>query len=416
VHKLIALALVSFLLTSCGGGGSDVGGGGGGTTPTTPSIATAGPPNVEPVVIDGGPAGLTTPTVNTAFVSVKICVPGSTSQCQIIDHVEIDTGSIGLRILASALTTVTLPTETDANGNLLAECLSFADNTGSWGSIGVADVVMPTSGETASAVNVQIIGSSAAGTVPAACTAANSAGIEDTVDSFGANGIIGLGTFMTDCNDGDCVPGAATTYYNCPTASTCAQFTASVTQQVPNPVALFAKDRNGTILELPAIADTGAISPGTGVLVFGIGTETNNLLGSATVLDSDPDTGIIAAQFLGTTYNSSYLDSGSNAFFINNSGAATCSDGFFLCPTTTLNETAQLIGTNATADISFSIANADALFSNSPNATAFDNLGASAFDNSTFDLGLPFFYGMNVYTAMENPATGSLPYYAFIAN
>lgn len=424
MHKLIALALIPLLIAGCGGGGGgDVASGGSGSSgsggtggSTTATIATAGTPNVEPVIVDAGPAGASQPGVNTAFVSVKVCVPGSTTQCQIIDHVEVDTGSIGLRILASALTNVTLPTETDGSGNLLAECLSFADNTGSWGPIGVADITMPTSGETAASVNVHLIGSSAAGPVPAACSSANSQGIEDTVASFGANGIIGVGTFITDCNDGPCTPGASTTYYNCPTTSTCAQFTASELQQVPNPVALFSTDNNGVILEMPAIADTGAVSPGGGVLVFGINTRSNNGLGQAAVLDGDPNSGVIAAQFLGTTYDSAYFDSGSNAFFLNGSGAATCTDGNFLCPTATLNETAQLIGQNSTANIAFSIGNADSLFNSNPNATAFNNLGADAFDNTTFDVGLPFFFGMNVYTAMENPNTGTLPYYAFIAN
>ena len=295
MHKLIALALIPLLIAGCGGGGGgDVASGGSGSSgsggsggSTTATIATAGTPNVEPVIVDGGPAGASQPGVNTAFVSVKVCVPGSTAQCQIIDHVEVDTGSIGLRILASALTNVTLNTETDSNGNLLAECLTFADNTVAWGSIGVADVTMPTSGETAAQVNVHLIGSSAAGTVPVSCSGSNT--VDDTVASFGANGIIGLGTFITDCNDGPCAPGSATTYYDCPTASTCAQFTASEQQQVPNPVALFSTDNNGVILEMPAIADTGAVSPGGGVLVFGINTRSNNGLGQAAVPGGDPE-------------------------------------------------------------------------------------------------------------------------------
>jgi hypothetical protein len=348
-------------------------------------------------------------------VSVKVCVPGNTAQCQIIDHVEVDTGSIGLRILASALTSVTLTAELDASNNPLAECLTFADNTVSWGTIAVADVVMPTSGETASNVNVHVIGSTAAGTIPATCLGSNTE--DDTVDSFGANGIIGVGAFATDCNDGPCAPGQSASYYSCPSSSTCAQITATEAQQLQNPVTLFATDNNGSILEMPAIADTGAINPSGGVLVFGIGTRSNNTLGSATQLEADPDSGVITAQFQGTNYTSSYFDSGSNAYFLENSGVATCTDGEFLCPTSTLSESATLIGTNnTTAAISFSIANADSLFNNNVNATAFNNLGAVGFDPSTLDIGMPFFYGENVYLGIENATTEMAPYYAFIAN
>lgn len=396
------------MLAGCGGGGGNYTPSP--TPPPTPGIAKAGPPNAEPVVVDGGPAGLMTPSVNTAFVSVKICAPGSTSNCQVIDHIEVDTGSIGLRIISSVLT-VALPVESDSN-NLLAECLTFADNTVAWGSIGVADVTMPTSGETATSVNVQVIGSTAAGSVPAACSGSNT--VQDTVESFGANGILGVGPFPTDCNDGPCTPGSSATYYSCPTASSCAQFTASETEQLQNPVTGFTTDNNGSILELPAIAATGAASPSGGVLVFGVNTQSNNSSTGATVLYSDPNSGVISAQFLGTTYPESYLDSGSNANFINGTGAATCSDGEFLCPTATLSESAQLIGTSGDATVSFDIANADSLFSGNPSATAYNNLGAAGFDQSSLDLGLPFFFGQNVYLGIES--TTQDPYYGFIAN
>lgn len=183
------------------------------TTPGTPAAsptATAGPPNVEHVVIDSGPSGLSPPAVNTPFISVTVCVPG-TSDCQTIDHVEVDTGSVGLRLIASVVT-LALPGLKDASNNPLAECLQFADGT-SWGSVVTADITMPTSGKAAKGVNVQLIGASAAGNPPAACTGT----AENTVNTFGANGIIGVGPFTNDCNvSGDCAPGGqSANYYFC---------------------------------------------------------------------------------------------------------------------------------------------------------------------------------------------------------
>jgi Protein of unknown function (DUF3443) len=175
----------------------------------TQTIAGAGA-NVEPLIVDAGPTGLNPPAVNTPFVSVTVCVPG-TSDCQTIDHVEVDTGSVGLRLVASVVT-LALPALKDPSNNPLAECLQFADGT-SWGSVVTADITMPTSRKTAKGVNVQLIGATAAGDPPTACTGTT----ENTVDTFGANGIIGLGPFTNDCNvSGDCTPGPqSANYYYC---------------------------------------------------------------------------------------------------------------------------------------------------------------------------------------------------------
>jgi Protein of unknown function (DUF3443) len=423
VRKLIAFCVITLVLTSCGGGGGSSningGGGGGGTTPT---IAKAGPPNVEPIVIDGGAGlNLTSPSVNVPFISVTVCVPG-TNTCQTISHIEVDTGSVGLRILASAITNITLPAEGDgtAANNPLAECLQFADNTVSWGSVVQADVTMPTSGETTAVssnstpVNIHLIGSNSAGTIPSGCQGANA--VEDTVDSFGANGIIGVGPFPTDCNDGPCPinPPNAASYYSCPVGAACALFAASELQQVQDPVILFGADNNGVIVELPALAPAGAVNPSSGVVVFGVGTRSNNALGTATQLLADPDTGVIQATLNNMNYPVSYLDSGSNASFVNNTGAPTCTDNPFLCPATTLAETATLTGSNTSAQASFTIANADAIFNGNPNGTAFNNIAAPGFDQSTLDLGMPFFFGQNVYVGIESNLQD--PYYGYIGN
>ena len=82
------------VLVACGGKGSTLSGGG-----STNQIAPPGS-NVATVVVNAGPAGN---DVNTLFTSVTICVPGSTTSCQTIDDIEIDTGSSGFRVLASAL-------------------------------------------------------------------------------------------------------------------------------------------------------------------------------------------------------------------------------------------------------------------------------------------------------------------------
>ena len=92
---MMAAGLIGFsslVFVSCGGGG-----GGAGVTPTPPPP----PSNVVSVIVDAGPNNR---SVNTLFTTVTVCVPGSTTSCQTIDHIQVDTGSYGLRLLAPVLT------------------------------------------------------------------------------------------------------------------------------------------------------------------------------------------------------------------------------------------------------------------------------------------------------------------------
>ena len=381
-------------------------------------------------MVDAGPNALTTPAVNTPFISVKVCMPGNPNMCQTIDHIEVDTGSIGLRILADATITpppgtfsLNLPAELDSNNHPLAECLMFADGS-SWGSLNVADITLPNSGETAANVYLQVIGATSVGSPPAGCSGTP----ENTVPMFGANGILGVGPFINDCNSsGDCTPRSpptSATYYACPTPTTCTTTTAHLApqqpQQLQNPIVLFAAhadksvDNNGVIIELPAVGTNGAAGPLTGALVFGIGTQSNNAITGATKLLADPLSGVVTATLNGTMLPNSYLDSGSNANFFADSSLTKCpapNDGFF-CPTSTASRSATLQGTNGTMlAANFNVANANSLFANA-SYVAFSNLGGSSSDTTSLDLGLSFFYGVNVFTGLENPNVAP-PYFAY---
>src|SRR5262249_2641247 len=139
-------------LAGCGGGG-----GGGSSSAPMPTA------NTQAIVVDGGPAKIP----NVAFVSVTICVSG-TNNCQTIDHIQIDTGSAGLRILAPLISAgLALPQQTDAAGNPLVECAQFVDGF-SWGPVKMADIRI--AGEQASSVPIQVIGDSNFTTIPASCS------------------------------------------------------------------------------------------------------------------------------------------------------------------------------------------------------------------------------------------------------
>jgi len=443
VRKFLALILTPLaLLAGCGGSGTSHGG----PPPPPPpppsqTIVPPGPPNAEALVVDEGPTALTAPAVNTAFISVKVCMPdGTFASCQTIDHIEVDTGSIGLRIIAggppAGQLTLALPPVADPNNvsNALAECLQFADGF-SWGSVNKADIYLPVSGESATNVYIHVIGATSAGNPANAnpsCVPPPPLVTENTVPSFGANGILGVGPFINDCNSfGDCSGNGSAIYYGCTTAATpsCTKTTVHMADQLPNPAKLFATDNNGVIVELPPVSDTGKLEPVQGTLVFGIGTRSNNGLGGARkllmcdgsntsaicMLNGQTLAGTVSASLNGTTYAASYLDSGSNAnFFPTSIPSCPQPNQGFLCPGSTTAENAMLTGTDGlqvAAD--FNVANANSLFSPTPCTpnclVAFSNLaGDGAGSPNSIDLGLSFFFGRNVFTGIE-PG----PYFAY---
>jgi hypothetical protein len=421
------------------------------------------------MVVDAGPRALSTPSVNTAFVTVTVCMPdGKFDNCQNIDHIEVDTGSSGLRIVTGATTvnssgtvigTFNLPLPAVADparaGNVLAECLQFADGF-SWGSVNTADMKLQISGKTATNVVVHMIGAASAGDPskanptclpppPLNASAQSCYGVENTVPCFGANGILGVGPFLYDCTSagntcdplpttctgGVCYPGNSAAYFSCTATATpsCAEVgrgDIGTQLQVSNPAARFASDYNGVILELPTVGTNGAAAGLKGSLVFGIDSQSNNQSSGVTKLFMDGN-GAISATLSGssTQYPVSYLDSGSNANFYPTTSVTSCKppDEGFLCPPvgTTVSESATLQGidqTMKTAD--FSIVNASDTLFPTGNA-AFSNLAGSNYvpppwpnnvnPNTTLDLGLSFFFGQNVFTGFENNASG--PYFAY---
>jgi hypothetical protein len=395
-----------------GGGGSTVASGGSGTT--TPPGPTN---NTVSVVIDEGPDPSTSPSVNTLFTSVTVCMPGSTSNCQTIDHIQVDTGSYGLRILAQVLNSAltSLPVETLASGGSLVECTGFVDGY-SWGPIVTADVQI--AGESAHSLPVQVIGDSRFTNIPASCS--GTATQEDTVTSFGANGILGIGPFELDC-DG-CDTSASNQYYACTTS--CIETTVPTTQQVANPVTHFAADNNGAIIVLPSVAAGGA-SNVMGSLIFGIDTQTDNASGTETVLTVDED-GELLMTFNNQTLANSFIDSGSNGIFFADSSIATCvappdDPGSqivnFYCPASTLDLEVSIQGLNGIManNLVFNVGNTQTMLNS--NFDAYPQLaGTIPPDNSgTFDYGLPFFFGKRVAIAVEGNTTkaGTGPYIAF---
>lgn len=411
--RSLLIVLLTSLLDACGGGSTAaaVSQTGNGSAPVVPITST----NAIAVIVDSGVAGN---AVNQLFASVTLCQPGNSSRCQTIDHLLIDTGSSGLRVFSAVIpASVNLPRLTGVSGMQLLDCVQFIDNTFAWGPVAAADVVL--GGKTASGLPIQIMADPAYKFPNSSCSSRGRATQLTTAASLGANGILGLGLFKDDCG-ADCTTNANNgSYFTCTTTacSTTVASTAVITSQVQHPVPLFATDNNGLLIDLPPVAVTGA-TPVNGLMTFGIGTQTNNQMTSASVLTTDA-LGYITTQFAGTALTTSFIDSGSNGLFFDSATLPACGTGGnangFYCPSAPANFSATLLGRNGQSTaVHFSVLNAETSFAN-PLLTALPALGGSIGNAQTFDWGLPFFYGRKVYLGIEGAVTsqGTGPFYAF---
>lgn len=402
------------------------------TTASTPVSTPTSDNNVLSITVDGGPtaqqAGGSLYT-NAAFATATICAPGSTSNCVTLDHLLVDTGSTGLRVLQSAVASLGLPAVDASSGSAAYDCVSFVDGSYLWGPVQQADVTLGR--ETASKLPIQVISSSTSG-IPSSCSNGSTAN-ENTQASLGANGILGVGLEPTDCfyaGGSACAPNSglssppSSAYYTCSGSSCSPAFVAQV-NQVTNPVVSFPSDNNGVIVELPSVSGSAATLNGS--LIFGIGTESNNQLSSsATVFTLTCDN--FTTSFEGHTYGitdasscsgpGSFIDSGSNGlFFPNAANLPTCPTNTavgnlsaFYCPSSTQSFAGTNEGAGGTTKVTnFSVGNAETLFTSAgaQSDAALSGLAGPNPSGVGFDWGLPFFYGVNVYSAIDGQSMPS---------
>ena len=415
----VCTALVVSFLSACGGGSGGMSapaGAAGNATPgsnngLTPAAGTALAANALPVTVDKGPAGN---NVNRLYTEVTICQAGSTTLCQTIDHVLVDTGSTGLRLLSEVVSpSLNLSRVTAPSTLPLLACAQFLDNTFAWGPVVNADVTL--GGKTATGISVQVVGDPAFNRLARTCSPGTAV---DNLAALGAKGIIGLGMFKEDCGPACASVTNNGIYFTCatPSCTTAAPTRASIARQLKNPVPLFASDNNGFLIDLPAVASVGTVSL-NGSLIFGIGTQPNNQVTSSKVLTTDTN-GYFLTLLSGRSLDTSFIDTGSNGLFFDSPEIPVCSAGSsssFYCPASFLTFSATQTGTNAVSNsVVFSVENAATYFA-SPEKSVLPNLAGTIGNARTFDWGLPFFYGRRVYKGIEGQPSviGVGPFYAF---
>jgi hypothetical protein len=358
--------------------------------------------------------------VNKPCVSLTICNPGSTTICQVVNDILLDTGSYGLRVFKSTISGLTLTPVTAHQGGALTRCQAFADGTTEWGQVVKANVTL--GGMAAVTVPIQVIDSAFA-TLPAACT-----GADTSPAAAGFNGILGVGLEAQDCGNlcvwtlgnahentnvyFSCTNGA-TGYGNAGNIASCVGgSTTTLADQIQNPVVALATDNNGLIVRLPAISNNGAAST-TGYVIFGIGTRANNTPPSTAVkIIADSNANMIT-NFNNTDY-SGFLDTGSNGLYFSTT-LPTCSGWFCpnaLTPYSPINRGADNLSSTPRSQVNFQVANSTTLFSSGNRAL--NDLGAA--NTQYFDFGLPFYFGRDVYVGISGTTStpfGTGPYWAY---
>lgn len=378
-------------------------------------------PNVASLTVTTGPVPATNPAFNLAYVSVTICQPGTTI-CQTVDDVQVDTGSVGLRILQSAIPALVLPSLTDSTtNNVVNNCITFADTSYLWGPVQQADIKI--GGEAAASTYIQTVSTSTAG-IPTACSNGSTIpGDENTPSALEANGILGVGLEPTDCIvagsdfcDGSLGNAPPNVYFECPSTG-CQPVSVPANLQVTNPVVNFSVDNNGVVIQLPAVVSVAPTASGS--LIFGIDTEANNAIpNTANVFGLDTNDNFITL-YNGQSLTASFIDSGSSVLFFP-SAITVCTDNpAFYCPASLTPQSATNEGATGTPAslVDFSVDNFDNLYN--PADAAYGTIAGpetcTAGSACTFDWGLPFFYGRTVFTAIDGQAVagGTGPFWAY---
>jgi hypothetical protein len=335
---------------------------------------------------------------NVPFVSVTVCVPG-TSNCQVIDRIKLDTGSTGLRIFKSALQNLNLPVTHDSTGNEIALCAHMAGGTGYWGPVVKADLAL--GDEKAVGANIHVVHP-------------NYQSLKDgcaSVPSDGRNGILGISTAMASSNGQN--------YFSC-SALGCAASAISDNQKALNPIAYLSQNKNGFIISTPAVPETGTKNL-EGVIKFGIGTQTNNQLQSKLTACRSRSDDFLQLKYNGVTYWTKF-DSGTNAFNLPSGAVQSpfCQNSkVYLCPSQPLNYAAEILSADGSSCANLNLTISGDFFGPSsvtqswvvPGLT--ESWGGKT--SNQFILGMPFFFGKDIYYILDGQksAIGLGPIVAF---
>jgi hypothetical protein len=352
--------------------------------------------NMAPLYVDGFLCSAPPPLTdsNTAYTNIKICAPGSKTNCQVIDHVLVDTGSVGLRIASGAVTNNNLlkamPYIPTSGGQILAICTTFASSQLTFGPVQTADVYI--AGKFARNFPLQIVFAPTVTPPDNGC-----GGLGGSPGNLGGNGVVGLAL----------VGSGSGNFWSCDTDGSNCTLDTSPSTTIPNLVSKLQNDNNGIAVSLNNISTLGSTVPVLGLLIFGVGTQANNTPPEGTIPLLADSSGLINLEIGTNKPTSAIIDSGSFFLSINDPDLPLCADGIFYCPSPVITVSSGVslgaiqLGlssyTNTTTtpdfDVTYPLADTDGLFSNA--GTAYNDVALASGPNA--NLGLSFFFGRTIY-------------------
>ncbi|MGB8260853.1 MAG: DUF3443 family protein [Terracidiphilus sp.] len=353
------------------------------------SATNFGSGNTAVLYVDGYPCvPADYPDYDQPYTNVKICAPGSTTNCQVIDHVIVDSGSVGVRFIGSTIKKAllsALPAVTEGP-NPITECEIYVSSF-IYGPLKKADIYW--AGKVARNFPVQI-GGAAGFPIPTDCSSQGGSPTNDTA-SFDSNGLIGVAFPLVDTG----------IYYTCNSkGAKCAE---NYYGGIPNLIGAFSSDNNGVTMTMPQISLNGSATPAIGSLVFGVGTEANNKPPAGTVPLFNNSDGLFHMQ-IGSSKATAYIDSGTNTMSIAGTYPV-CTDpggnGFF-CPKSNTPLAVGMYSISQTKPqftVGYTMGNGSALLN--LGYVAYNDLVGIADSSTTagnaFALGLSNFFGHTMY-------------------
>lgn len=342
---------------------------------------------------------------NRMVVDVTVCFPG-TGRCATIDNIMVDTGSIGLRLQATALPeALRLPAATGPDRQPMGECLRFVSSN-AWGKLHRADIRL--GGMLAADIAVQVIEQGDTPDRPSSC---ERSGGQPT-----ANGTLGVGPHPTECGP-DCIESPVhPRFFECADGR-CVAIPGRIDMayQLPNPVSRFQNHNNGLVFDLPSTPPGGAQQV-TGTLTFGVGTASNNQIGQARVLHLRRG-GLFTTLFEGAAYPGSYIDSGTETYAFASDRLPRCdrpSPGYCLSPEQRL-EAVTVGADDARIPVAFKVGDYQRM--RDRRLGAYDAAATTSHTTQSFVWGLPFFLGRRVVLVTEGQGVPGRsdkgPFYAY---
>lgn len=341
---------------------------------------------------------------NVIYVPVTICAPG-TNNCVNIT-VQLDTGSVGLRVNPSYLTALNLPVISEQS-NHIAECIKYGGGaTAVFGPIATVDLKM--GNITAHNTNIQILDANyfANEAPPSSCCSGSAC---NYFISGGSGGIMGTLPLVDDAINNGYV-----TYSGTPGSGSWVGTSVATEHRVQNPITMLDTHNNGYSIQIPEMSGPGAL-PTQSYMILGIGTAAHNTPATTiTPLPLNPGNGQFLTTLNGQT-SGSVFDTGVPWIQIPPSASVPelvqCTLGSFgfYCPTSPLTMSATLSGYTGTPSVNFQFQVKDVRTSTTTFPSAAVPFFATPVGEGFISWAFPIFIGRTIYFGMQGQTIWGTP-------